>query len=160
VRTGLSGGNREEELIAMKQSADEAGVMDALRKVVDGASAGRVFGEPISHAGVIVLPAAKVSGGAGGGTGPAEEGREPGGTGGGFGMSAKALGVFVIREDGKVQWQPAMDINRIIMGGLIVALTALLVLRAVIKARGAGGMRRRGALRSAGRRHHLKRQRH
>jgi uncharacterized spore protein YtfJ len=144
----------------MKQSASEAGILDALREVVDGASAGRVFGEPISHAGVIVLPAAKVNGGAGGGTGPAEEGREPGGTGGGFGMSAKPLGVFIIREDGKVQWQPAIDINRVIMGGQIVALTVLLVVRAFIKARGAGGMRRRGALRSTGRRRHPMRPRH
>jgi uncharacterized spore protein YtfJ len=143
----------------MKQSASEAGVMNALREVVDSASAGRVFGEPISHAGVIVLPAAKVGGGAGGGTGPAEEGREPGGTGGGFGMSAKPLGVFVIREDGKVQWQPAIDINRVVVGAQIVAFTALLVLRAFLKARGAGGMRRRGALRSAGRRHRPKRRR-
>jgi Sporulation protein YtfJ (Spore_YtfJ) len=144
----------------MKQSASEAGIPDALREAVDGASAGRVFGEPISHAGVIVLPAAKVSGGAGRGTGPAEEGREPGGTGSGFGLSAKPLGVFVIREDGKVQWQPAIDVNRVIMGGQIIALAALLVVRAFRKARGAGGMGRRGALRSTGRLHLPKRLRH
>jgi uncharacterized spore protein YtfJ len=143
----------------MKQSASEAGIPDALREAVDGASAGRVFGEPISHAGVIVLPAAKVSGGAGGGTGPAEEGREPGGTGGGFGMSAKPLGVFVIREDGKVQWQPAIDVNRVILGGQIIALAALLVVRAFRRSRGAGGMRRRGAG-STVRLHRPKRLRH
>ena len=49
-------------------------------------------------------------------------------------MSAKALGVFVLR-DGKVSWRPAVDVNKIIVGGQIVAVTALLVARAVLTAR-------------------------
>lgn len=127
----------------MSQRTNDAGILDSIREVVHGASAGRVFGEPVFHAGVVVLPAAKVSGGAGGGSGTPEQGPESSGTGGGFGVSAKPLGVFVIREDGKVQWQPAVDINKIVMGGQLVAIAALLVARAFIKARAAGKPRRR-----------------
>ena len=121
----------------MAQPMQDTAVLDRIRDIVDGASAGRVFGEPISHEGVVVLPAAKVSGGAGGGTGPADSGPQSG-TGGGFGMSAKALGVFVIREGGKVQWQPAVDVNRIVLGGQLIAVTALLLVRAIVKARSTG----------------------
>jgi len=128
----------------MVQPTEDPAILDRIREIVDGASAGRVFGEPVSHEGVVVLPAAKVSGGAGGGSGPGDDGKQPGGgTGGGFGMSAKALGVFVIREGGRVQWQPAVDVNRIVLGGQLVAVAALLLIRSLVKARGAGGKRRR-----------------
>ena len=130
----------------MVQPTDDRAIVDRIRDIVDSASAGRVFGEPISHEGVVVLPAAKVSCGAGGGTGPAEDGEQPGGgTGGGFGMSAKALGVFVIHPGGKVQWQPAVDVNRIVLGGQLVGVTALLLIRALVKARRAGARRHRAA---------------
>jgi uncharacterized spore protein YtfJ len=110
--------------------------LDALRNMVDGATASRVFGEPISQDGSIVLPVAKVGGGAGGGNGhgQAADGQEQGGVGGGMGLSAKGLGVFVIR-DGKATWRPAVDVNQVIIGGQLVAIAALLVVRALIKAR-------------------------
>jgi uncharacterized spore protein YtfJ len=114
----------------------DAQVLDALKEAVDNVSVGKVFGSPITQGETIVLPVARISGGAGGGsgTGPAEQGKENGGVGGGVGMSAKALGVFVLR-DGKVSWRPAVDVNKIIVGGQIVAVTALLVARAVLTAR-------------------------
>jgi uncharacterized spore protein YtfJ len=123
------------EMIAMTTTANDAPILDALRDVVDNATVGKVFGSPIDHDGVVVLPVAKVSGGGGGGsgTGPAPDGQENGGTGGGFGVSAKPLGVFVLKN-GKVSWRPAIDVNRVILGGQIVAVTGLLVLRALIKA--------------------------
>ncbi|MEU8233258.1 spore germination protein GerW family protein [Actinoplanes sp. NPDC048967] len=122
----------------------DARILDTLREAVDTVSVGKVFGAPITQGETIVLPVARIGGGAGGGsgTGPAGPGQENGGTGGGLGMSAKPLGVFVLR-DGKVGWRPAVDVNRIIMGGQIVAVTALLVVRAVIAAR--GGTTHRGA---------------
>lgn len=114
----------------------EARVLGALREMVDGATARRVFGEPISQDGSIVLPVAKVSGGAGAGTGSGAEtdGREGGGTGGGLGLSATPLGVFVIRN-GTATFRPAVDVNRIVLGGQVVAVVALLVLRALVKTR-------------------------
>ena len=117
-------------------TTNDARVLDTLRDVVDNVTVGKVFGTPITQGETIVLPVAKVGGGAGGGsgTGPTEKGQESGGTGGGFGVSAKPLGVFVLR-DGKVGWRPAIDVNKVIIGGQIVAVTALLVVRALITAR-------------------------
>jgi uncharacterized spore protein YtfJ len=111
---------------------NDASVLETIREAVDNASAGRVFGTPFTQDGVTVLPVAKVSGG--GGTGPKVEGQEASGSGGGMGLSAKPLGVFVVKE-GKVGWRPAVDINKIIMGGQIVAVVALLTIRAIAKAR-------------------------
>ncbi len=117
----------------MQQPANHAtSVLDTVKQVVENAAAGKVFGSPISHDGITVVPVAKVSGGGGGGGGEGEG--EGAGTGGGVGVSAKPLGVFVIK-DGKVDWQPALDLNKVIIGGQIVAVVALLVLRAFIKAR-------------------------
>jgi hypothetical protein len=50
------------------------------------------------------------------------------------GTSAKPLGVFVIKE-GNVGWRPAVDVNKVIVGGQIVVVVALLMIRAMIKAR-------------------------
>jgi uncharacterized spore protein YtfJ len=117
-------------------TANSTDVLDTVREVIGNASAGRVFGTPIVQDGLTVLPVAKISGGGGGGNGngPLSEGHETGGTGGGLGLSAKPLGVFVI-ADGKVSWRPAIDVNKVILGGQIVAVTALLVVRAFLAAR-------------------------
>jgi hypothetical protein len=90
----------------------------------DSMAAHRVFGEPISTASATILPVAVVGGGGGGGA--------KGQAGGvGFGLSVRAAGVFVIR-DGNASWRPAVDINRIVLGGQLVAITALLVLAPVL----------------------------
>jgi uncharacterized spore protein YtfJ len=124
-----------EELIGMTQvTRDDAAVLQTVREVVGEATAGKVFGAPITRDGLTVLPVAKISGGGGGG-GNQEEKSHEGGVGGGFGLSAKALGVFVVRE-GSVRWRPAIDVNKVIMGGQIVAVVALLTLRAFLKTRG------------------------
>jgi uncharacterized spore protein YtfJ len=114
----------------------DAGVLDTLREVADNTTVGKVFGTPIDQEGTIVLPVAKVGTGGGGGSGssPAGEGHENSGVGGGFGVSAKPLGVFVLRN-GKVAWRPAIDVNRAVLGGQAVAVVGLLVARAVINAR-------------------------
>jgi len=117
----------------MQQQTNHAtSVLETVREVVDSTATDKVFGSPISQDGITVVPVAKVSGGGGGGGG---EGNGNGaGTGGGLGVSAKPLGVFVIK-DGKVGWRPAVDLNKVIIGGQIVAVIALLVLRAFLKAR-------------------------
>jgi len=46
------------------------------------------------------------------------------GGGGGYGTRVKAVGVYVVDDDG-VHWQPALDLNRVILGGQVVAATAL-----------------------------------
>ena len=102
----------------------------------DALTVKRVFGEPYERDGVTLIPAAVVRGGAGGGQGEGSEGeaRRGSGGGGGCGLVAKPAGVYVIEGD-HVRWQPAVDVNRIVLGGQIVAVVALLVLRSVLRRR-------------------------
>jgi len=44
------------------------------------------------------------------------------------------VGAYVVRE-GRVSWQPALDVNRIVLAGQIVAVVALLTLRTIVRAR-------------------------
>jgi uncharacterized spore protein YtfJ len=100
----------------------------------DAITVRRVFGEPYERDGVTVIPAARVQGGAGGGggEGPVGQGK---GSGMGFGLSARPVGAFLIRGD-EVAWQPAVDLNRLVLGGQVVAIIALLTIRTIVKVRG------------------------
>lgn len=97
----------------------------------DAITVKRVFGEPIERDGLTIIPAADVRGGGGGGAGSDSEGDSGGG--GGFGLSARPVGVYVLR-DGDVRWEPAFDINRVAVMGMLTGIVALLALRSVIKA--------------------------
>jgi uncharacterized spore protein YtfJ len=108
------------------------GTTDALAKARDAMTARMVFGEPVVQGDVVVVPAAKIRGGAGGASGGSEG--EEGGGGSGFGLTAAPAGVFVIK-DGAVRWHPAVDVNKIVLGGQIVGVVALLTLRSILKAR-------------------------
>ena len=88
----------------------------------------RVFGDPIDIGGTTIVPVARVSGGGGGGGRGTEEG------GVGYGVNARPVGVYVIR-DGDARWRPAIDVNRVILGGQLVAATALAVLGPAIARR-------------------------
>ncbi len=95
----------------------------------------RLFGKPHERNGVMVIPVAVLRGGGGGGRGegPGPEGDGTGsGSGGGFGLAAKPAGVYVI-ERNRLSWRPAVDVNRIVLGGQIVMIVALLVLRNVLR---------------------------
>ena len=115
-----------------KPDETQAGVLEVLRGMVDGVKAGTVFGTPISQDGITVVPVARISGGGGGGRDKGAGGRESDGAGGGFGLSARPVGVYVIR-DGKVTWSPAVDVTRVILGGQLVGVVALLTLRVLFK---------------------------
>jgi uncharacterized spore protein YtfJ len=108
-------------------------VQDVIAQAKDTLTVKRVFGEPYEKDGVTVIPAARVQGGAGGGTGedPNSQGR---GSGSGFGVTARPVGAFIIR-DGDLHWRPAVDVNRIILGGQVVVVVALLTVRAIIRSR-------------------------
>lgn len=107
----------------------EAGVLDEVRTAVRDTATDAVFGTPISQDGLMVLPMARVRGGGGGGNGTAAQG----GSGGGFGVNARPVGAFVIQH-GMVRWKPAIDVTRIVLGGQIVAIVALLTARAAMRA--------------------------
>jgi len=120
-----------------KRSEADVNVTEIMETARDALSVQRVFGEPYERDGVVVIPTATVAGGGGGGSGEGEtpEGKPLGqGTGGGFGAMAKPAGVYVISGD-TVRWQPAVDVNRVILGGQVVAVVLLLVLRSVLRRR-------------------------
>ena len=108
-------------------------VQQVLAEARDTITVRRVYGEPFERDGVTVIPAARVQGGGGGGTGE-QPGGQGTGSGGGFGVIARPVGVFVIRG-GEVTWRPAIDVTRIVVGAQLVAVAALLTIRAVTKAR-------------------------
>jgi uncharacterized spore protein YtfJ len=119
--------------------------MDALEFVQQAREAvtvKRVYGDPYEREGVTFIPAATLRGMSGGGGGehrPAGEGGAgdagtDAGSGGGFGLMAKPAGAFVI-SGGTVRWQPAVDVNRIVLGGQVVAIVALLALRTFLRHR-------------------------
>ena len=98
-------------------------VDDMWRGARDAMTVKRVYGDPVQSDGVTLVPAAAVRGGAGGGG----EGGPEGGGGGGFGIVARPIGAYVIR-DGSVSWRPAVDLNRVLL--LAAALVVLLARRA------------------------------
>jgi uncharacterized spore protein YtfJ len=93
-------------------------IIELLGAANDAITVKRVFAEPYDKDGLTIIPAAAVTGAAGGGSGTDPRGQE--GEGGGFGANARPVGAYVIK-DGQVHWRPAIDPNRIItMVSLIV----------------------------------------
>ena len=99
-------------------------VQELIAGARDAVSVKRVYGEPFEKNGLTVIPAATVRGGGGGGKGEKEAGET--GTGGGFGLAARPTGAWII-TDGQASWKPAIDVNKIALGGQVIALTAILV---------------------------------
>ena len=108
-------------------------VQDVIAQARDALTVKRVFGEPYEKDGVTIIPAARVQGGAGGGSGEDPQGQGKG-SGSGFAMTARPVGAFVLRE-GELSWRPAVDVNRIVLGGQVVIIVALLTVRTIIKAK-------------------------
>lgn len=114
----------------MEQVVD---VRETIEQAKDVVTVRRVFGEPLDKDGVTVIPAARVQGAAGGGSGEGPNGQGAG-TGGGFGVNARPAGAFVIKGE-DVRWQPAVDVNKIILGAQVIAAAALLLAISVVRAR-------------------------
>ncbi|WP_298459721.1 spore germination protein GerW family protein [uncultured Cellulomonas sp.] len=107
-----------------------------LREASEALSVRRVFGEAYTRGDALVIPVAKVMGGTGSGygsgttpadgadpsgpAGPATGGgaQEGEGGGGGFGVRVRPVGVYVV-DDAGVRWQPALDLNRVVLGGQV-----------------------------------------
>ena len=97
-------------------------VDELLQGARDAIAARRAYGEPVESDGVIVVPAASVFGGGGGGSDARENG------GGGFGLAARPVGAWVIR-DGEVEWRPAIDLTLLVAIASLASLVALKILR-------------------------------
>lgn len=106
-------------------------VDEILATAKDSMTAKRVYAEPVERDGATVIAAAAISGGAGGGGGADKEGQE--GSGGGFGVGAKPVGAYVIKN-GEVRWQPAVDVNRMMVMLGVVVVTALVAAARIVRA--------------------------
>ena len=114
---------------------EHPGIADALSKLEvlrDVLTVKRVFGEAYEAHGVTVIPVAAVRGGGGGGGG--EDLQQQLGAGVGLAVIARPVGVFVVSDQG-VRWEPAVDNTRIVLGGQLVAVAAILLLRRLARRR-------------------------
>ncbi|MFP4513337.1 MAG: spore germination protein GerW family protein [Acidimicrobiales bacterium] len=104
--------------------------LDRLGAVRDSMHVSRVFGEAYEVDGTTIIPVATLKGGGGGGGGEGSTPDEAGtgsGAGVGFGVQVRPVGVYEIRG-GLVTWHPAVDTMRVILGGQILGMIALVLL--------------------------------
>jgi uncharacterized spore protein YtfJ len=100
---------------------------ETISKAQDAITVKRVYGEPYERDGVVVIPAAEIRGGGGGGGGEDATGGGSG-SGGGFGLGARPVGAYVV-EGGRVRWEPAVDVTRIVVQVMFAALAVTFLLR-------------------------------
>jgi hypothetical protein len=111
-------------------------VQELLSKAQDSITVKRVFGEPYQQEGITIVPVAAVRGGGGGGGGEGRNSDDSGsGSGSGFGLSGRPVGIYVIDKEGLVSWQPAFDLNRVILGGQVAGIAFFFMLRGIAKSR-------------------------
>lgn len=119
-----------------EQNGVGQGVINAITRTIESSTARQVFGEPITMGDVMIIPVAKVRGGGGGGGGGSRMSNSDNGSGDGSGagmsLSARPVGAFVVRGS-NVSWRPAVDVNRVVLGGQIVVIVGLMVLRAMTR---------------------------
>ena len=105
---------------------------ELLSKATDPLEARMVYAEPIEKDGITVIAAARLAGGGGGGSGHDEHGQE--GEGGGLGLTARPAGAYVIK-DGKLRWEPAVDVNRLVATVGAVTVAIMLVAARIVRIR-------------------------
>ena len=106
-----------------------AHAQELLDNATRGVSASQVFGEPYEKDGVTVIPVARVIGGGGGGYGREE------GSGSGYGVMAEPVGAYVITE-GRVKWEPALNVNKIVTGALVLGAVSVIAAPRIIRQAG------------------------
>jgi uncharacterized spore protein YtfJ len=119
-----------------------AGIMERLLETAD---VSKVYGEPILHGDVMILPAAEVLAiagfgmGSGGGVAVQQEGQKSRGSGGGGGGGGKALArtvaVIVASPDG-VEVRPVIDFTKIALAALTAAGFVMAAWRGMKRPRG------------------------
>src|SRR5207253_4189607 len=92
--------------------------LDAISQAKEVITVRRVYGDPYQENGITIIPAASVMGGGGGG------GDTAGNGGVGFGVRARPAGAGVLKN-GEAEGRPALDLNRPILVGQLVAIVAL-----------------------------------
>jgi uncharacterized spore protein YtfJ len=118
------------------ETRDGAALADELLRrigqtVGDKAKVSTVFGEPVEHAGIAVIPVAKARFGFGGGGGGGARGDEEGsGGGGGGGVLVSPVGYIELRE-GSAKFKRIFNPTDVLALVSAAALTALAVKRLV-----------------------------
>ncbi len=107
--------------MAPKQRNDNQRMLARARSSL---SARRIYGRPYERDGVTVIPAAKISGGYGGGGGSAPDSSQ--GSGFGMGLHGRPVGAFVI-ANGKVRWKPALDMTSVVLRAQTLTLAGVLL---------------------------------
>jgi uncharacterized spore protein YtfJ len=113
-----------------------AKLQELMSTMGDTFTVSRVYGEPYEKDGVTFIPAASIRGGGGGGEGEAGE-QNPAGSGGGFGVVARPVGAYQIK-DGELTWVPAFDVTKVVVMAQAVAIAGLLVIRSIARRRRRG----------------------
>jgi len=107
-------------------------IEELLSKATDRLEARMVYTEPLEKDGITVIAAARLAGGGGAGNGRDERGQQ--GEGGGLGLTAKPAGAYVIK-DGKLRWEPAVDVNRLVATIGAVTVAVMLVAARIVRHR-------------------------
>lgn len=104
------------------------GIQRLVAEAKDLMTVRQVVGEPIERDGATLVPVVEVRGGGGGGGGGGNANEDSGsGEGMGFAMRARPVGSYVI-ADGRVTWEPAIDVTRIAVISNIALMTVFLSL--------------------------------
>lgn len=85
---------------------------ERFEQLADRLTSHQVFGEPVVHGGSTLVPVAGVRTGAGLGGGRKHSC--------GGGADVRPAGAFCLRNEG-VTWHPAVDVNRVVLGGQLAA---------------------------------------
>lgn len=104
------------------------GIQRLVAEAKDLMTVRQVVGEPIERDGTTLVPVVEVRGGGGGGGGGGNANDDSGsGEGMGFAMRARPVGSYVI-ADGRVSWEPAIDVTKIaVIGNIALAAVFLSV---------------------------------
>jgi hypothetical protein len=118
-------------VVESDKAAEKQEAISAARHVI---SVKRVYGDPYEKNGLAVIPAAIVGGVAASASGDQtvdESGERA------CGLMARPSGAWIIQGD-QVTWKPAIDVNRIVLGGQIIAFTAIFMAGRILLARSSG----------------------
>lgn len=120
-------------------------IKELAQRIQETANGKAVFGEPIREGGATIVPVSRIMlrGGGGGGTGdippmgpdgpgPAHGPGKGRGMGIGLNVVTAPVGYIQLTESG-AEFVPIVDRNRAILGGMVVAGLALLVIKAGLK---------------------------
>ncbi|WP_433284323.1 hypothetical protein ACQPZQ_24360 [Pseudonocardia sp. CA-142604] len=101
---------------------------EVVAAVADRLGRDQVFGPAVTSAsGTTLVPVARVR--AGGGVGA----MRPGAASTGAAAIARPMGAFSVTSDGKVSWHPAVDVNRIVLGGQITLAAVIVLVLGVLR---------------------------